>query len=104
MAREIDVELARYKSIREYVPQVGDIIIKHGWIWAKTKWFGIVNNVNEDGSLNVIKEGLPCLLFTTPQSLLSKKTVSIDPAALIVKGSYTAVQQDSKANQAIWYV
>ena len=104
MDREISVELAKYKQIGDYTPQVGDIIIKHGLFFAKTKWFGIINNINEDGSIAVIKEGLPCLLFTTPPSLLAKNTVVINPSSLVVRGSYTIVQQDRKANQMVWYV
>lgn len=76
MVRELDVELARYKSIAEWQPKIGDLVVKYGWI-TKVKWFGVVNGVSNDGTVNIIKEGTLRLLVTTPPNDSKNKSVTL---------------------------
>jgi len=106
MAKQVNIELMHFKSIREWKPQVGDMIIKHGWI-TRTKWFGVVNFINPDGVLDVVKDGIIKLLVMTPPDSMSGKTIKIIPdhIRLAMSGSYAVQQQDHiNNNTVVWYV
>ena len=103
MARQVDIELIKYRGIRDWRPQAGDVVIKHGWL-TRTKWFGVVNYIHPDGSLDIIKDGMMRLLVTTPPDGIKSKLMNINPE--LIRGSiggYT-VQQQLPGEVVIWYV
>jgi len=104
MDRKVDAELIRYRSMREWVPAVGDVIIKHGWIF-RTKWFGVINFVRPDGTLDIIKDGMLRLLVTTAPDSVRKKAITIVPDVIraAAAGSYAVMQYDPN-NSVVWYV
>jgi len=98
---DVGVNLAHYKPISTWKPRVGDIIMWHGWI---QHWFGIVSGINRDGTLTVVKSGLPLLLVTLSEAQVesSKFTVPLGEIHSSTGGTYAAVQviQDTP----VWYV
>jgi len=105
MDRQVNIQLIQYRSVRNWDPRVGDIIIKHGW-WTRTKWFGVVNFINPDGSLSIIKDGMMRLLVTTPLDAMRDKSIELSPDHIrrASSGSYAIMQQDPNTNMAVWYV
>jgi hypothetical protein len=69
----IPVSLASYKSITEWNPKIADFIIWHGWI---RHWYGVVNAITDD-LVTVIKDGLPCLLFTMDCDQYKNNSINI---------------------------
>ena len=72
----IGVDLCYYKPLHMWSPQVGDIVIYHGWIFSK--WFGVVGNVNHNGSCDIITGGLPVLMLTQGGQKREKNTKTVD--------------------------
>lgn len=103
MADDTTIELIHYKNIGEWQPNVGDIIIKHGW-FVRTKWFGVVNFLQPDGSMQVIKDGMMKLLVMSDHNAMKQKVSIIDPATIrnSAAGSYAIMQ--CKNGVPIWYV
>lgn len=103
MSRNVDIELARYRDISRYQPKVGDTIIKHGWL-QRTLWFGVINYIDNNGMIQIIKSGLPRLLFTMGGTDVLKNTITISPSDITgsMAGSYSAMQQEG--NVMVWYV
>lgn len=103
MTRNVDIELAHYRDIKRYTPKVGDFIIHHGWIF-RTKWFGLVNYVDKDGGLHIVRDGTPRLLFSMGQAEMAKSTIIINHTTIVgsIPGSYTVMQQDG--SMGVWYV
>lgn len=102
MARETDIQLAVYQDIQYWKPQVGDIIIKHGW-FIRTKWFGVVSKIGGN-KLTVIKDGMMRLLVRTPEESFISKSIDISVSKIksSVRGGYTVHQFNN--NQVVWYV
>jgi hypothetical protein len=102
MDREVDIQLVQYRELSLWVPHVGDVVIKHGWI-ARTKWFGVVNFINPDGSLNIIKDGLMGLLVATAPAVMRNKSIELsqDQIKSSSPGAYTVMQHDA---DVVWYV
>jgi hypothetical protein len=98
----IGVDLSYYRSLPMWNPQVGDIVIYHGWFWSR--WFGVVSNINADGSCDIITGGLPVLLLTQGGKKREKNTVSVDIIDIknSTSGKYAVVK--SEQNRLIWYV
>jgi len=105
MERQVSTELVRYLDIRNYNPEVGDIIIEHGW-FKRTRWFGVVNYITENGVLQVICEGSMRLLVTTTPDAVESKTKLIRPSDIVNSwpGKYSIMQSDPKTNTPIWYI
>jgi len=101
MIRGFKLDLAHYKSIGEFEPQVGDFIIHHGWL---THWFGVIGQTNPDGTIEVIRAGLPLLLFTLSSSKQdkSKLIIDLDDIKTSKGGKYAAIK--CMQNLVIWYV
>lgn len=105
MNREVNVDLAQYRSIGEWNPMVGDIIIKYGWL-SRTKWFAVVNAVaDEINEINIIREGTMRLLLTTQPDRVRDKGINIKISRIknSFVGSYSIIQRDS-SSQIIWYI
>jgi len=99
--QSVQVDLAEYAPIGDWVPMVGDVIIWHGWI---NHWFGIVSAAPPSGTLYVITSGLPIALFTMNPSKVEKATKKID--AHDIKSSRHgewAILQTGKG-KTVWYV
>jgi hypothetical protein len=98
---EVGVNLAHYKPISTWKPRVGDVLVWHGWI---QHWFGIVSGINKDGTLTVVKGGLPLLLVTQSGAQIesSKSEIPLGEIHSSTGGSYAAIQvvQDTP----IWFV
>lgn len=92
----VDVPLARFGNIAAWDPQVSDFIIWHGWF---SRWYGVVSLVLGDNVL-IVKENLPCLLFSMPQSEYEKNSIQVPISK--IKGSqggeFHVLQKD------IWYI
>lgn len=69
----LSVPLANYKSITEWNPKVSDIVIWHGWI---RRWYGVVSATHGD-SVIIIRDGLPCLLFTMTPDQYKRNSIEI---------------------------
>jgi len=88
--------LARFAPFTRWQPRVGDFIIWHGWF---TRWYGLINVMDHD-MLYIVKENLPCLLFTLSESEYAAHTVKV-PIGKILRsrgGEYHILQGD------VWYI
>lgn len=99
----LNVELAHYRDIREYRPQVGDMVICHGWV-QRTKWFGVITQIEKDGTIQLIKSGLPRLLVTMDTAGMAKNTQILNVKDIVgsLPGSYTITHQEGTVT--VWYV
>lgn len=98
----VGMNLAQYRPIAAWQPQLGDIIIWHGWL---THWFGIVAGVslNED-RLHIVKAGMPLLLVSfNPGEVEENKTELRISSVLASTGGKYAVIQTAGGN-TVWYV
>ena len=92
----VDIPLARFGNIAIWEPQVSDFIIWHGWF---SRWYGVVSLVI-DNEVIIVKENLPCLLFSMSQSEYEKNSIQI-PISKIREsqgGEFHVLQKD------IWYI
>ena len=96
MPQALQVELARYRDLALYVPKIGDFIIWHGW-WSR--WYGLLIDLNNDDA-TIIKENLPKLLFTIPESERKKYSfhLSVDRIRCSRGGEYHVLQEN------VWYM
>jgi hypothetical protein len=90
----IDIPLAKYRSKSQWVPQIGDFIIWHGWMWGR--WYGVINAIDRQDVL-VVKENLPCLLMTMNQASYSKNSKRIPIMDIInaPEGEYHILQGET---------
>lgn len=105
MAREVDIQLVQFRPVQNWQPCLGDIIIRHGWV-QRTKWFAVVNSIESDGSLGIVKDGMIRLLVNTMPADIQHKSEKISPEQIrdSVAGSYAIMQHDAATNRAMWYV
>ena len=94
------VQLAQFKSLSTWRPQIGDFIIQHGWL---THWFGVINAI-DGGSLSIIKAGLPVLLFSMDDAEMQKNTVILGINTIMrSRGGKFAVMQTINGSN-VWYI
>jgi hypothetical protein len=96
------MDLAHYDSIKKWSPQIGDFIIWHGWF---QHYFGVISGINkDDNSVEVIKQGLPLLLFDMPveQHEKFKTKVGIGEIKASRGGKYAALR--ASGSNVIWYI
>lgn len=92
---QIDIALANYKPISQYIPKTGDFVVWHGWI---THYYGVINAFN-DNSINIIKSGMPSLLFTMDPAEMDKNSLKVSLSKIRKsRGAYAILQN------GIWYV
>lgn len=93
--RETTIELLRYDSINKWKPEVGDVIIRHGF-FIRTKWFGVINSITHDGSLSILKGGLLQLVIQARK----KDEFLLHPSEITsaINGSYTICKN------GVWYI
>ena len=93
----IDIPLAKFNSLRQWVPAVSDFIIWHGW-W-RGRWYGVVCAVNGPNVI-VVKENLPALLFTLDPAEYEKHAIkiSINKITTSPSGAYHVLKGDT------WYI
>ena len=97
-----NMELAHYNSLQKWKPQVGDFIIWHGWF---QHYFGVVSSVNvNDNSIDIIKKGLPLLLFEMVPEEHNKNKIKADIGNIKNSGGgkYAAIRANN--NNVVWYV
>ena len=89
----LNVPLAKFRSIVGWTPQVSDFIIWHGFF---SRWYGVVSAIVQDEVI-VIKENLPCLLFSLPQSEYNKNSIHVPIHKIINSkaGEYHVLQGDT---------
>jgi hypothetical protein len=102
--QQLTANLAQYRAIAMWKPQLGDIVIQHGFL---THWFGVVSGVDRSsgyGSLTITKAGMPVLLVTMHDAESEKNKVSIPIADILTSkgGKFAALQLVT--NSLIWYV
>lgn len=104
MDRQANIELIRYKDLREWHPCIGDLIIKQGWI-IRTKWFGIITDVDQ-GALDVMTAGVMRLLVTASPVASRGKMIKIAEGDIkdAMAGTYTVLQHDQLTKVGVWYV
>ena len=104
MIREdLQVPLLHYQDIINWKPQVGDVVIKHGLI-QRTKWFGIVQAVGDQGLISIMRDGMVKLLALATDEEKRKSTIEIHSTNINQsRGGYTVLQYGS-AGPPIWYV
>lgn len=98
----VGVNLAHYKPINSWTPQVGDIVIWHGWI---QHWFGIVAGVNQsEDKIHIVKSGLPILLVGMNPAEIEANKVEINLSTILSStgGKYAALQTTN--NVHVWFV
>lgn len=103
MDKQAEVSLVQFSNLRDWKPKVGDIIIRHGW-FIRTKWFGVVNHIRQNGELNIIKEGSMRLLVTTSPDVMKDRSIDM-PLRKIqynLTGAYAVMQQSNGV--AVWYI
>lgn len=96
------IDLTHHTNLSSWDPQIGDIIIWHGWL---QHWFGVVSNViREDHSVEIIRKGIPLLLFAMipEEHDKNKIKISVGDIKSSTGGKYAAVRANK--NNLIWYV
>lgn len=96
------MDLAHYDSLKNWKPQVGDFIVWHGWF---QHYFGVISSMaKEDNSVEVIKKGLPLLLFEMPaeQHDKNKTKINIGDIKGSTGGKYAAIR--AHGNNIVWYI
>lgn len=79
------------KSLVEYRPQLGDIVVKHG-IFTRTKWFGVLTAFQPDGTLVLITAGSLPMVARLRSDEIEKSKVVIHPAILSAYvGAYSVI-------------
>lgn len=98
--KNITVQLAQYKPLATWEPQLGDLIIQHGWF---THSFGIINAI-DGGVLSVVQAGLPVLLLTMDELNIEKNTKKLSTSSMrqARPGKYAVLQ--NVANTQVWYI
>lgn len=91
------VDLAMWKPIDQYRPQIGDTIIWHGWVVSH--WYGIISEINNDGTLKVVTAGIPSLLFDKQKK---HKDIKLNDIVNSVGGEYSVIR--SIGNSTLWFV
>lgn len=103
MREDLQVPLLHFKNIAEWKPQVGDVVIKHGF-FQRTKWFGIVQIVGDTGILSIIRDGMIKLLALATDQEKQKNAIEIHALNISQsRGGYTVIQQSHKG-PPVWYV
>tara|TARA_R100001244_G_scaffold25113_2_gene25402 strand:- start:66541 stop:66846 length:306 start_codon:yes stop_codon:yes gene_type:complete len=96
-------DLAHYRYLNEWKPEIGDTVIYHGWLYSH--WYGIISGINPaDHTLAVIHKGLPVLMLTLDPGEYEKNTTII-PISDIRKstGGKYAVQRATGGN-IVWFI
>ena len=98
--KNVALNLAQYSGLSTWKPQLGDVVIQHGWF---THWFGVVNGI-DGNSLSIIKAGLPVLLFTMDESTIVGSTTNLNVSSIKTSrpGKYAIIQHDGASQ--VWYI
>jgi hypothetical protein len=99
--QNLEVSLAQYKPISQYRPRIGDFIIWHGLL---THYYGVINGIDEsNGTIRVIKAGMPLLLFNMEPDEMDSNTTTVKLSKIkSSRGAYAA--QQVVPTGSIWYV
>lgn len=96
------MDLAHYTNIKKWDPQIGDFIIWHGWI---QHYFGVISNVlHNENSVEVVKSGIPVLLFGMSQEEQDNNKIKVNIGE--IKGSRGGKYATLRAhgNNIIWFI
>lgn len=103
MTQNITTELAHFKYLDEWSPQVGDIVVYHGWVL--NHWYGVISAINQDAhTINVIHKGLPVLMLTLDPGEYNdnSSTVAIANIRRSTGGKYAIIR--SISNNVVWFI
>ena len=95
---QTQISLASYRPINTWTPKLTDFVMWHGWLWSR--WYGVINGIQQDKIVSIVREGLPCLLFTLDESEYEKKTIHIPIIKIrgCQNGEYHVLQD------GVWYI
>lgn len=99
----VNSDLAHYRYLNEWKPQMGDIVIYHGWVF--NHWYGVINGINpQEHTVSIIHRGLPVLMLTLDPGEYEQNT-KIVPISEIRKstGGKYAVQRATGSN-IVWFI
>ncbi len=99
--RQMDVNMAQRKPLHAWEPDIGDWIIIHGWV---SHWFGVVSKIDRTtNSVEVIRAGLPAILFSYAEDEMVKNTIKINVTRIRnSRTKYSVVKNEQAA--MVWYV
>lgn len=102
--QQLTANLAQYKPIATWRPQLGDVVFQHGLL---THWFGLVSGIDRSGGygkITITKAGMPVLLVTMHDAEADKNKIELPVADILTSkgGKYAALQ--SIGNSLVWYV
>lgn len=98
----VSMDLAHYNDIRKWDPQIGDVIIWHGWL---QHYFGVISSIiREEQAVEIVRKGLPVLLFDMVPEEHDKNKVKVNIGKIKSSkgGSYAALR--AQGNNIVWYV
>lgn len=96
-------ELAHYKFLVNWEPQVGDFVIYHGWVYSR--WYGVVSSISRtDHTVTVVKSGLPVLLLnlSPDEHAKNQEVIPIADIRNSVGGKYAAFR--AVGNNVLWFI
>lgn len=93
------LDLAAFKPITKWVPQIGDMVFFYGWF---NKWVGVINGV--DGkTVTVITAGSPIELFSYNTSKMEKNTIRLNVSDIQYSNSKYSIQKVEQ-HVSVWYI
>ncbi len=95
----IQLDLAAYRPISKWTPQVSDMIFFYGWF---NRWVGVINGIN-GGEVTVITAGSPIELFSYSTAKMEKNTIKLDITDIQYSNSKYSIQR-AEQNASIWYI
>jgi len=100
---DVEVPLLQYKSVAEWKPKLGDVVIKHGVI-RRTVWFGVVNHVTSEGFVNIAQAGMLQLLTSMDPEKRKKTAINVHVNEVNQSRGGYSIQQHDKTGVSIWYL
>jgi len=102
--QEQAASLISYRSLGSYSPQLGDFVVWAGWFRT---WYGVVDNIYEsDGTVSIVLEGLPSLLFTLlpEEHAHTTRRIKLLDIKAAKPGNWAVMQHDVQHNTPVWYI
>ena len=105
MSQLVNNGISKSAPIATYVPEIGDIIIKLGWLFGSK--YGIVTAFQPSTRIvSIVFENIPSLLVTLNESEQIMKTTDVDLAVIRTNklNGWTALKNDIKQGGPVWYI
>jgi len=95
----VQLELAVYKPIIKWTPQISDVVFFYGWF---NRWIGVINGI-KGNEVTVIRAGSPIELFSYNDLKMAKNTVVLDVNYIQRSSSKYSIQRVEQ-NVSVWYI